>query len=73
MSDLTEGEWRDSLLEVQRIAEAGIQAYNDALNYALDECGPEAVTFLRLWREGDWAAIEREFPGYNVPAILRGG
>lgn len=41
-------------------------AFNCAINYALDNCGAECGTFLRLWRVGDWEVIRDEFPGFDL-------
>jgi len=41
-------------------------AFNSAINFAVDEAGPEGLTFLRLWREGDFQAIAHEFPEFDT-------
>lgn len=42
------------------------EIYNAALSYALDGgADAEGLTFLRLWREGDWETIDREFPTFR--------
>lgn len=45
------------------------EAFNGALNYALDEAGSDsdAMTFLRMWREGDWEGLAKDFPDYEKP------
>lgn len=40
-------------------------AFNDAINFALDEAGPEGLTFLAMWREGAWDEIAAEFPVFK--------
>lgn len=39
--------------------------FNDAINFALDKAGPEGLTFLRMWREGELEAIASEFPEFQ--------
>ena len=39
--------------------------YNAAINFAIDDAGLEGILFLKLWREGDWPGIAREFPEFN--------
>ena len=41
-------------------------AFNAAINFAID-LSFEADIFLRMWREGDWAEIEKEFPEFLGP------
>lgn len=41
--------------------------FNAAINYAIDKVPNEADIFLRLWREGDWKAIAKEFPDFKSP------
>lgn len=48
------------------MAEQGNAAFNAAINFALDEADGDGLLFLRLWREGDWEIIAREFPGFNL-------
>jgi hypothetical protein len=31
----------------------------------------EPATFLRLWLEGDWESLQREWPSYRVPEELK--
>ena len=40
--------------------------FNAAINFALDEADGEGLTFLRMWREGDWSGIEIEFPEFDL-------
>lgn len=42
-------------------------AFNDALDFALDELTDpnEAVEFLKMWREGCWPEIEKEYPEWT--------
>ena len=42
--------------------------FNAAINFALDEAGPEGMSFLELWREGAWSEIASEFPGFKSAA-----
>lgn len=39
-------------------------AFNDALDFALDvlKDDHDAMEFLRMWREGQWPEIDRDFP-----------
>ena len=41
--------------------------FNSAINFALDEAGPEGLTFLSLWREGAWDEIDLEWPAFKTP------
>ena len=41
-------------------------AFNAAINFALDEAGGDGLIFLRMWREGDWAGIAKEFPEFDL-------
>ena len=47
-----------------------IKALNQAINYAIDEAGSEGLLFLTLWREGNWDAVESEFPGFDLLVTL---
>jgi hypothetical protein len=40
-------------------------AFNDAINFALLS-GLDGLLFLELWREGNWEAIEQEFPEFDL-------
>lgn len=42
-------------------------AFNAAINFALDKAGPECRTFLELWREGGWPEIAEAFPEFKGP------
>jgi len=57
MTDVTAGSIRD--------------AFNEALNFALDEIPDDhdKVAFLTLWREGCWDEIERDFPEWRRKEI----
>lgn len=41
--------------------------YNAVINYAIEKAGMECDTFLRLWREGSFKELRKEFPDF-VPA-----
>ncbi len=41
-------------------------AFNAAIDFALDDAGEDGLIFLRMWREGDWAGIAKEFPDFNL-------
>lgn len=41
-------------------------AFNAAIDFAVDESDGDGLLFLRLWREGDWEAIAREFPAFDL-------
>ncbi|MDP2835167.1 MAG: hypothetical protein Q8Q28_18065 [Pseudomonadota bacterium] len=45
-------------------------AFNAAINFALDKAGPEGLTFLSCWREGDWGAIAEEWPEFKIEELL---
>lgn len=47
--------------------EAGAEAFNCAINYAIEGCGGDAVIFLNAWREGDWQCLVQEFPDFGEP------
>jgi hypothetical protein len=49
------------------VESASTASFNAAINFAIDDVGPEGLTFLRLWREGDWDAIRKEFPEFGLP------
>lgn len=42
----------------------------DAIDYAVNQT-IDASTFLTLWQEGDWEAIEKEFPDFKISDELR--
>jgi len=48
------------------MADQGNTAFNAAINFALDEADGDGLLFLRLWREGDWESIAREFPEFDL-------
>jgi len=41
-------------------------AFNDAINFAIDEADGDGILFLTVWREGDWSVIAEEFPEFNM-------
>jgi hypothetical protein len=41
-------------------------AFNAAINFALDEAGPEGLEFLRQWREGAWDEIAEQWPTFKL-------
>ncbi|WP_305910506.1 hypothetical protein Q9L42_020355 (plasmid) [Methylomarinum sp. Ch1-1] len=45
--------------------------FNAAINFALDEAGFDGLLFLRLWREGAWDAIEKDFPEFKISDALK--
>lgn len=45
------------------------QIFIDAMQFAIDD--DEPATFLRLWLEGDWESLQREWPSYRVPEELK--
>lgn len=42
------------------------KAFNAAIDFALDDAEGDGLNFLRMWREGDWEGIAREFPDFNL-------
>lgn len=53
-------------------SEWGVWVFGEVLNYALDE-SDDPVTFLRVWREGDWDRIKKEFPDFYKTEFLGEG
>jgi len=47
------------------------KAFNAAINFAIDDADGEGITFLRLWRNGDWESIENEFPRFVISNTLK--
>lgn len=47
--------------------QAGLKDAISAINFAVDEADGENATFLKMWREGDWQGLAREFPEYDIP------
>ncbi len=45
------------------------EIFTDAMRFASGD--DEPATFLRLWLEGDWDALGREWPEYSIPVELR--
>lgn len=39
---------------------------NQAINFALDTAFVEGCDFLRVWREGDWQTLDREWPEWKA-------
>lgn len=48
------------------MGDQGNTAFNEAINFALDEADGDGLLFLRLWREGDWESIAKEFPEFDL-------
>lgn len=42
-----------------------LQAINAAIDYALD-LADDGLLFLRMWREGDWSGIQKEYPDFDL-------
>jgi len=36
-------------------------------NFAIDEAEYEGILFLKMWREGDWDGVTKEFPKFKGP------
>ena len=51
-------------------AETVRQAFNLAINFALDRDTDEGLEFLRSWREGDWQSIRDEWPEFDVDGAI---
>lgn len=47
------------------------EIFTHAMQFAAGD--DEPAVFLRLWLEGDWDSLEREWPGYSIPLELRQG
>ena len=47
------------------------EMFNAAINFALDEAEGEGLTFLRMWREGDWNGIANDFPEFDLNCAPR--
>src|SRR4051794_22879737 len=41
------------------------------IDFAADLAGLEAEIFLRLWREGDWSRLDREWPEWRAYTAAR--
>ena len=41
-------------------------AFNNAVNFAIDDCDTNTggIDFLTLWREGCWSEIREDFPEF---------
>tara|TARA_R100000541_G_C1897352_1_gene84151 strand:- start:130126 stop:130317 length:192 start_codon:yes stop_codon:yes gene_type:complete len=55
--------------EVENICEA----YNSAIEFALEERSDTAQYFLQLWMEGCWPEIKEEFPKFNLSTAVSCG
>lgn len=60
--------WLRSKLKHKRLAHP-YENFNKAINFALDYT-EEADTFLRVWREGSWDVIDREWPEFRSYVAL---
>ncbi|WP_110648787.1 hypothetical protein [Salinicola peritrichatus] len=45
------------------------QIFTEAMQFAIGD--DEPATFLRLWLEGEWEALEKEWPDYSIPGELK--
>jgi hypothetical protein len=62
--------WERQLIEIDKTRHG--QPFNDALNYALDNCDGWGREFLLAWREGDWELIQQEWPDFGIDSSLMG-
>ncbi|MEQ8511533.1 MAG: hypothetical protein RLN67_13835 [Algiphilus sp.] len=46
------------------------EAFNIAINFALDRDTDEGIEFLRSWREGDWQTLRDEWPEFDVDSAI---
>lgn len=60
---------KHQIKELTQAAKNHQSAFNAAINFALDRAGPEGLTFLRTWREGDFDAIAREWPDFDLSSV----
>lgn len=44
--------------------------FNAAIDFAIEDIGGGAVTFLLMWREGNWPGIHLEFPEFKISKEL---
>jgi len=59
---------RYTFLEMEAAKNDVAREYNAILDFALDKCPHnEAVQVLRLWREGSFDVIRREWPEFIFP------
>jgi hypothetical protein len=45
------------------------EAFNAAINFALDEADGDGLIFLEMWREGQWQEIAHSFPQFDLTTI----
>lgn len=57
------------LLTAFKPCNAVVKEFNRAIDYAIDDGRTEGLTFLAMWREGDWDGIRKEFPDFDVSTI----
>lgn len=55
--------WAEAQAKRQRAATR--RAFSAAIDFAIDE-GLDASEFLLCWREGDWQAIEEDWPEFDL-------
>lgn len=56
----------DGIIELTQNLFNTRKAFNDAINFAIS-LDLEAASFLTLWNEGAWDAIQIEFPEFKLP------
>ena len=58
---------RDLMLDSYDSESPMQKAFNDAINFALDDLQEayDSMLFLKLWREGDWPEIREVFPEFK--------
>jgi hypothetical protein len=56
----------DAFLRKDQELSDAFRCFNAAINFALDHADSEGLLFLGLWREGNWEAIAREFPEFDI-------
>lgn len=44
--------------------------YQAAIDYAITKGTPEGLTFLALWRRGEWEAIARDYPDFDARKVV---
>jgi hypothetical protein len=47
----------------------GQDAFNAAINFAVDDADGDGIIFLQMWREGDWKGIIEAFPEFKSPIL----
>ncbi len=55
-----------SLVTEAALSYSSMESLNKAIDFALDKAGTEGLAFLREWREGNYEAIAREFPEFEL-------